>query len=307
MTNIVCFGEVLWDVLPSGRKIGGAPLNVALHLRNFGVHSEIVSQVGDDPLGQEILEYLSERGLDPALVSRTTELPTSTVEVSLSKGGVAAYRIVQPVAWDRIGPHAPALTAVSRADALVFGTLAAREPASRKTLHTYLELARYKVLDVNLRPPHYDATTVLDLIREANLVKVNHEELVLICSWLDHAPAGEPERMAFLAETFEIDTLVLTRGSQGAYCYDKGACIGQPAFKTEVVDTIGSGDSFLAAFLAMLLGYQASVADSLAYACATGAWVAGHAGANPRYERADIERFMAEQGWPERLSAEEIN
>ncbi|MCB0636799.1 MAG: carbohydrate kinase [Lewinella sp.] len=297
MTKIVCFGEVLWDMLPEGRKIGGAPLNVALHLRNFGLESEIIGQVGDDELGAEARTFLAERGLNTQLITTSPELPTSTVEVCLSEGGIAAYEIIHPVAWDRMPLHANAITAVETANALVFGSLAARDAVTRKSLFTYLEHARYKVLDVNLRPPHYEPTTVLALLGEANLVKVNHEELVLICSWLPGSPGGARERLQFLAEKYQIDTLVLSRGNKGAYCYHKGAFIDQPAFMADVVDTIGSGDSFLAAFLAMRLGWQATVPDSLAYACATGAWVAEHAGANPSYRPEDIEQLMADQGW----------
>ncbi len=291
MANIIAFGEVLWDLLPSGPKIGGAPLNVVLHLRQQGVDAHIISKVGNDQLANDLMDFFQEQELDQYLIEQDRKLATSTVVVHLDEKGHAQYDIVAPVAWDNITLSAQAINRVTRADVFVYGTLAARNEASRGTLMAYLEQAQYKVLDVNLRPPNYTQDTVMALIQSANLVKMNDEELALVAGWIKPAAATLQERMAVLVEHTGIATLIVTLGAAGAACLHEDQFYRHEGYKVQVKDTVGSGDSFLAAYLAAQLK-DLPIQECLNRACATGAFVAMQSGANPVYDFAEIERIM---------------
>ena len=291
MANIIAFGEVLWDLLPSGSKIGGAPLNVALHLRRQGIDAHIISKVGTDDLGARLKTYLGEQQLDLHLIEEDAKLPTSTVVVELDDAGHAQYDIVSPVAWDNIMLSAQAIDRVSRADAFVFGTLAARNATTFHTLSAYIQQARYRILDVNLRPPNYTRETVSELIQAADLVKMNDEELELVSAWLDPTVTELPDQMALVARHFSIETLIVTLGAEGAACLHEEQFHRHTGYQVEVTDTVGSGDSFLAAFIASKTN-DLPIQECLNRACATGAYVATQAGANPVYDFSEIERIM---------------
>jgi len=175
--KIVCFGEVLWDFLPSGKVAGGAPMNVACHATQLGISTQMVSKIGRDELGEILIEFLNKKGVDTKLVQIDDTFSTGTVNVSLDANDSPVYEIVTPVAWDYINVDLLNKSAVKNADAFVFGSLSARNETSRNTLLELLDLARLKVFDVNLRSPFYNETLIMQLLNLADIVKMNDEEL----------------------------------------------------------------------------------------------------------------------------------
>jgi fructokinase len=289
--SVVSFGEVLWDMLPSGKKAGGAPMNVAFHLRNFGFQTQLISRIGQDALGEELRAFLDSKGIDHSLVQEDAEQPTSTVQVTLDAKGHASYEIVQPVAWDFIAASDAAAKAVSKAEALVFGSLAARQEGTRSTLLRLLEQATLAVFDVNLRPPHYTPERLRDLLSRAHLVKMNEEELAIIAAW--HTDQTEEEaQMKAILKAHQLRGLLVTKGGDGAaWMNPDGTCLQQAVFPVKVKDTVGSGDAFLAGFLSQYLK-QKPLPHCLAFAAAAGAAVATHEGGTPNLTPADLDLFM---------------
>lgn len=277
--RVVCFGEVLWDLLPSGKIAGGAPMNVAFHLNQLGVPAAMVSRVGRDDLGREILAFLAGKNIDTGLVQHDDTFPTGIVKVTLDDKGHPAYEIVQPVAWDFIRAEQAALDTVENADLLVFGSLAARNNTTKETLMALLERAAYRVFDVNLRSPFYSQELLEELIRKADLLKMNDHELDILSGWR-HFGGGEKERMASFLEHFHLDGILVTKGDKGAVFYDKSGFYQHPGFPVKVQDTIGSGDAFLAGFLSQALSGKKQE-ERLAFACSMGAFVATQKGGTP--------------------------
>ena len=276
---IACFGEMLWDVLPTGKQPGGAPLNVAVHLRNFGLDAQLISRVGHDDLGTELLAFVESKGLSTKYVQRGETHLTGVVKANVSNTNEVTYKIVQPVAWDYI-QYEPALSSlVQGAEAFVFGSLAARSPVSRETLYRLLQQAPLKVFDVNLRPPHYSRDVVQYLLRHADIVKLNHHELTEIMDWFG-ASSAEETALEWLAARFQLQAVCVTKGADGAALWTGGHLYRSPGRHVAVQDTIGSGDAFLAALLRGLLSHQPP-ADNLAFACAAGSLVATFQGATP--------------------------
>ncbi len=277
--SVVCFGEMLWDELPSGRQPGGAPLNVAVHLDNFGLEAQLISRVGHDKLGAELLAFVASKGLTICQVQRDETHPTGVVKANVSDRHEVTYQIVQPVAWDYI-QYEPALGAlVAAAEALVFGSLAARRAASRETLYRLLPHARCRVFDVNLRAPHYSRDVVQYLLRQADVVKLNHHELTEIMGWFGVSPAAETA-LAWLAARFGLRAVCVTKGADGAVLWTGGQLYQSAGRAVAVQDTIGSGDAFLAALLRGWLAGQPP-AEYLAFAGAAGSLVATYQGATP--------------------------
>lgn len=291
MKQILCFGEVLWDMLPSGKKPGGAPMNVAFHSNNFGIKSSLISSIGKDDLGQELLDFLQKKKIDIRLIQINEQYPSSTVQVQLDEKGHASYEIVAPVAWDFIQITTESLDAVKQCDAFIFGSLALRSQTSRTSFQEYIKHAKLKILDVNLRAPHYSQSLVDWLFSEADIVKLNDEELALIGSWFTNAEKLEDKAHA-LTEKYQWQTLIVTQGGDGAFVVEKGIVYKQGGVPIQVEDTVGSGDSFLAAFITHKL-HGLEIEDCLKYACATGAFVATKKGGTPVFNKQDIESFLA--------------
>lgn len=289
--SVVSFGEVLWDMLPSGKKAGGAPMNVAFHLRNFGFQTQLISRIGKDALGEELRAFLDSKGIDHSLVQEDPEQPTSTVQVTLDAKGHASYEIVQPVAWDFITASDAATQAVGKAEALVFGSLAARQAETRSTLLHLLDQASLAVFDVNLRPPHYTPERLKGLLSRAHLVKMNEDELAIIAPWYTDQ-TGEEVQMKAILEAHNLKGLLVTKGSDGAvWMSPDGTCLQQPVFPVEVKDTVGSGDAFLGGFLSQYL-QQKPLPHCLEFAAAAGAVVATHEGGTPNLTSEDIHQFI---------------
>ena len=288
--TVICYGEVLWDVFPTHRKIGGAPLNVALRLQSLGIATTMVSSVGNDDSGKQIVEFINQRGVDSSFVQVDDRLATGTVDVTLSEQGNASYQIVQPVAWDAIQLTASLKEEVQKSKAFVYGSLAARSETSRNTLLELLKYATYKVFDVNLRAPHYSISDVTNFMRQADLIKLNDEELDLLCDEWKSPHDTLEEKVRFIAEQTNAYQLCVTLGGDGALFYDKGTFHRHSGYVVDVVDTVGAGDSFLATLIAKLLSGQPP-AKALNYACAMGALVASREGANPVITESELETF----------------
>ena len=296
------FGEILWDCLPSGRHAGGAPFNVAAHLAQFGFGSALVSAVGEDALGDEILQIATDKGVDASFVSRAQcGLATGTVNVTVDARGDATYEIVQPVAWDQIRVPAEALAAVAQARGLIFGTLAARAPFNREQLDRLLAVeGPLKFFDVNLRAPFDDPSTAIDLARRADVIKLNDAEIGQLARSLEPGeampitPRTESElktACAILTEATGVTRICVTLAAAGAAWWEAGHLVRVPAPVVAVRDTVGAGDAFMAALMIGLTG-ERPIREVLTAACSVGAYVASQDGAIPRLPRDLAEQIL---------------
>ncbi len=302
-TEFYTFGEILWDCLPSGRHAGGAPFNVASHLAQLGVSVSLLSAVGQDSLGDEILEVAQHKGVNVQFVGRARiGLPTGTVVATVDAMGNATYELVQPVAWDEIIVSAEAVEAVAKADALIFGSLASRSPYNLEQLDRLLALkGPLKFFDVNLRPPFADPERIVELAAHADVIKLNHDEVGQIASWLR---TGEPtpnppgnadavaEACAALSEATKTPRICVTMGAAGAALWDRSTLVCVPAPKVVVRDTVGAGDAFMAGVMVGLTR-GADTQTVLETACRLGAIVASHDGATPLLPQEMIQEFRA--------------
>lgn len=252
---IVGIGEALWDMLPEGRKIGGAPANFTYHVSQFGLDAVAVSAVGDDELGAEIRQTFEEKDLQTQLA--TVPYPTGTVAVTLDAKGIPQYEICEGVAWDNI-PFSPELEALARNTiAVCYGTLAQRNSVSRKTIESFIAAMPadgIKICDINLRGTFYNKEILESSMRACDILKINDEEIDEVSRLL--GAEFPTQRMAALnlMSRYEIDILILTCGTNGSYIYSMdGTESLLPTPKVKVADTVGAGDSFTGAFIAALL------------------------------------------------------
>jgi fructokinase len=290
-SRTICFGEALWDLPPGAKVPGGAPMNVALHLTRLGVEAQLLSRVGDDDMGRELLGYLAAQGLNTDRMQIDRHYPTGTVIVDIADPREVQYEIVEPVAWDFIDIDHRQARSAGVNDAIVFGSLAGRNEVSRGSLMRLIEHAGLRIFDVNLRPPFIDRDIIETLLARTDWVKLNGRELELICGW--HGLAGRPEELLrSLAHRYQIEVVCLTLGHLGAMVLDRGTLFSDPGFVVAVVDTIGCGDSFLACWLSQT--FRGSGAENaLARACAMGALVASSAGANPEVSEHQLDAIIA--------------
>lgn len=279
---IVGIGEVLWDMFLEGKRIGGAPANFAYHMSQFGFDSRVVSAVGEDVLGDEILENFNEKGLR-YWVERVP-FPTGTVEVTLNEGGIPCYEIKQSVAWDNV-PYTPELDQLAcQTRCVCFGSLAQRNVVTRTTLNRFLDAMpgeAYKVFDINLRQHFYTVEILKDSLSRCNLLKLNDEELVILSDLLELSEESVEKRCREIMDRFDLKMLILTCGVQGSYVFsdDIRSFLNTPHVK--VVDTVGAGDSFTAAFCAAVLKGK-SMVEAHRLAVEVSAFVCSQAGAMPR-------------------------
>jgi fructokinase len=252
---VVGIGEILWDLLPDGRQMGGAPANFAFHARALGAASVIVSAVGDDRPGREILAELGLRGLEPSGIATVSSAPTGTVTVALDAGGIPHYTIHEGAAWDVIPWTAGLGDIAARADAVCFGTLAQRSPVSRATIGAFLDATRpdcLRVLDLNLRQSYFSRETVHGLLGCATVLKLNDDELTTVAAMLS-LPGPETRILAALLEAYPITLIALTKGPSGSRLFGRGIDLSHPGFRVETEDTVGAGDAFTATLVAGLL------------------------------------------------------
>lgn len=256
MFNLIGLGEILWDILPSGRQLGGAPANFAYHANALGARGTIISRVGTDANGADILTCLAGLGLSVDLIQKDPDAPTGAVSVELSADGQPRYIIHENVAWDRLSATKEARIAAAAADAICFGTLAQRSETSRAAIHEILAAAALKalrVLDVNLRQQFYSAELIDRSLHAANVLKVNDAELPILAELF--SLAGDPRaQIAELARRYKLRMVACTRGAHGSLLFSEGQWSEHPGVPTRVVDTIGAGDSFTAT---MILGVLA--------------------------------------------------
>jgi fructokinase len=302
-TEFYTFGEILWDCLPSGRHAGGAPFNVAAHIAQLGVSVSLLSSVGQDPLGDEILDVAKQKGVNVDFVSRArVGLPTGTVIATVDALGNATYELVQPVAWDEIIVSTEAIEVVAKAGALIFGSLATRSPYNLEQLNRLLAVkGPLKFFDVNLRPPFADPERVVELAAGADVLKLNHDEVGQIASWLRTGratpnPPANPdavaEACAVLSKAIGAPRICVTMGAAGAALWDRGRLVTAPAPKVVVRDTVGAGDAFMAGLIVGLTR-GADPQTVLETACRLGAIVASHDGATPLLPQELIREFRA--------------
>jgi fructokinase len=292
MGAVFCFGEVLWDCLPRGLFLGGAPLNVAAHLARLGVPAFMVSAVGNDVLGREALLRMDRFGVDSRFVSVLDDWETGSVGVSLDEGGNAKYEIRRNVAWDHIGLVEGLTDAVAGASALVFGTLAMRSPDNLRVLDALMDVEwPMRVCDVNLRAPFYSIEAVLALTRFADLVKCNEEEAREICA----APSGIlPDTLVRkLADVTNAGRVCVTLGEKGAVYLGPYGIQRAIAPKVVPVDTVGAGDAFLAAMIAGIVQGREDQQDFLMGCCRLGSYVVSREGAVPDACKTVAEPFGA--------------
>ncbi|WP_035672543.1 carbohydrate kinase [Flavobacterium sp. 83] len=287
----VCFGEILFDVFLEHKKIGGAPLNVASRLSSLGGEVSVISGVGNDLHGKELIEYLNVSGINTDAVQVKDNYPTGLVNVILNEKGNASYDINYPSAWDKIETSNENISIVKNADFFVYGSLSSRDSVSRNTLDQLLAVAKYKIFDVNLRVPHYTKKNVLDLLQESDFIKFNDDELNEICEDLNSNKKSLEQNIKFIAKETNTDTVCVTLGSHGAVLYCNDTFYHNCGFKVNVVDTVGSGDSFLASLIIMLLNGE-DPQYAINFASAVGAIVAQNEGANPIILQSEIEDFL---------------
>ncbi len=269
MSNyVIGMGEALWDVLPEGKKIGGAPANFAYHVSQFGLDGLAVSAVGEDKLGDELLENFDIKQLRYQI--ERVPYPTGTVQVSLDAQGVPCYEIKEGVAWDNI-PFTPALEALARQTrAVAFGSLAQRSVVSRDTINRFLDAmptdeGQLKIFDINLRQSFYTKAILEDSLAKCNVLKINDEELVTISRLFDFPGINLEDKCWILLAKHNLKMLILTCGVNGSYVFTPGHISFVDTPKVDVVDTVGAGDSFTATFVSCILkGKDIATAHKLA-------------------------------------------
>jgi fructokinase len=256
--KLIGIGEVLWDLLPGGRQMGGAPANFAYHAGALGAEARVVSRVGRDEAGRELLRRLERLGVPTDCVEEDPTAPTGTVTVEVAADGQPQFTIHEDVAWDNISGEAAGRRAVAAADAICFGTLAQRSETSRRTIRALLKTMRaesLRILDVNLRQHFYSRELIEESLALANVLKVNETELPRLAEMFQ-LPGDERGQVAGIAGQFNLRLVAYTRGSRGSLLFSEGRWSEHPGIPAKVVDTIGAGDSFTAALaLGLLRGW----------------------------------------------------
>ena len=288
--TVVGLGEILWDVFPERKVLGGAPANFAYHVSQFGFNGYAVSAIGDDLLGKEILKSLEEKELNYLI--EQTDFPTGTVKVQLDGRGIPSHEITENVAWDNI-PFTTRLENLAKNTTTVcFGSLAQRNEVSRATIHKFLDLMpadSLKVFDINLRLKYFSKDIITTSLNKASALKINDEEIVKIAEIFELQGTDE-ELCQQLLDKYKLKFLILTKGTRGSYVltpYEK-SFLATP--KVTIADTVGAGDSFTAAFVASYLNGR-SIAQSHQLAVEVSAYVCQQHGAMPRLADAHLELF----------------
>jgi fructokinase len=282
---IAGLGELLWDLLPAGRKAGGAPANFAYHARALGDEGLPVTRIGADPLGEELRGRLASLGLPATYVQVDPQAPTGTVQVALDSRGVPTFTIMPDVAWDRLAWGSELQWLAARTDAVCFGSLAQRSPISRATIRAFLAATRpacLRVFDVNLRQSWWSPEVLRDSLRLSSIVKLNETELPVVLQALALPQQGKPEDdCRALREAFGLALVCLTLGADGSLLCTAGQTLRSPGVRVEVVDTVGAGDAFTAVLCHHFLR-GAPLARTAESANRYGAWVASQAGPTPQ-------------------------
>lgn len=291
MKNIIVgLGEILWDVFPERKVLGGAPANFAYHASQFGFNGYIVSAIGEDLLGKEILSSLEDKKLNYLL--ETTDYPTGRVEVTLNKSGVPQYEILENVAWDNIPFTSRTENLARNTQTVCFGSLAQRSAVSRDTIRRFLALMpkdSLKIFDINLRLNYYTKEIIKESLQMANIMKINDEEVIKVAALLEWS-GEEQDICKRLLKEYNLDILILTKGTDGSFVFTPRQTSYQPTPKIHVADTVGAGDSFTAAFVAAYL-HGERIEDAHQLAVEVSAYVCLQHGAMPKLADAYLELF----------------
>lgn len=290
LNSVVCFGEVLWDVIPEGPQPGGAPLNVAYHLAKLKNKVCIISRVGMVRKGEDLIKLITKWQIQKNFLQVDTYYATSQVLAKTNNGPDVIYDIVNPCAWDFITEDKKALEGINQAKYFVYGSLSARNTSTKETLYNLLENNSYKVFDINLRPPYFDKEVLEYLLQKADLAKLNEHELAVVLELFDCKHDQENAQINLLRERFDISEVVITRGEAGASYYVGDAIYHYQGRAVDVKDTIGCGDAFLASFISSHL-LQESPEAILRNAVAMDGFVATQKGGCPEYELEEFEEF----------------
>lgn len=295
--DVIAFGELLWDCLPSGTVLGGAPANFALRLHNLGVSVALVSRIGKDELGGQARDRLLGLGLDDTYVQTDDTVPTGTVDVKISPEGNASYTILEGVAYDYI-TLTPELTELaSKAKLICYGSLVQREPVSRATLVSLLEVSPHavKLVDINLRKNCYSPETIDTSLRFADILKLNESEVAEVSSLLRGLELGVEEFCEYLFMYYGLKHILVTRAEKGVFaCSKSGEKVDLNGFVVDVKDTIGSGDAFTAGFVSQFL-LKKSLAECCECGNKLGALVATKVGGMATLSATEIEACCVNQ------------
>ncbi|MBD8081058.1 carbohydrate kinase family protein [Chryseobacterium caseinilyticum] len=289
----ISFGEVLFDVFGDHKKIGGAPLNLALRTASYGFPVTIISAVGNDENGEEILDYIRKKDLEISAINVSQEYQTGIVQVSLNESGSATYEIKFPSAWDFISADQKIVDTVKDAEVFFYGSLACRNEVSQNTLFSLLDsnTAMFKVFDVNLRKPFYNIQLLEELMNKADFIKFNDEEILEIAGEMGFQSDDLMSNIKFLAEKTDTKAICVTLGKHGSVLLWNDHFYRHKGYRVTVKDTVGAGDSFLANLISKLLTDH-NPEEALNFASAVGALVAGYSGANPQIENSEIEMLI---------------
>jgi len=278
---IIGIGEILWDVFPQGKVLGGAPANFAYHVSQLGLNGCAVSAIGNDELGKEILHVLDEKKLNTYI--EKVNYPTGTVQVTLSGNGIPQYEICEGVAWDNIPFSDELETMAKRTKTVCFGSLAQRSAVSHATINKFLDSVpadAMKIFDINLRQHFYSKALIDESLKRCNVLKINDDEVVLVSNLFGWNGITETETAARLMQDYKLDIVVLTKGTEGSYVFTHAETSFLPTPLVEVADTVGAGDSFTAGFVASLLQGK-SISEAHATAVEVSAYVCTQKGAMP--------------------------
>lgn len=288
--RILCIGEVLWDSLPSGLYLGGAPLNVCYHLNQFHINAEIASKVGKDRLGVEAVRRIKSVGIPTELIQYDSDAETGFVGVKLTKDGDPTYDILEPVAWDSISLSKKLDHVAQQSWGIVFGSLAQRSEVSRSTIQKLCQKDATLIFDMNLRKPFISKEVISKSLQHADIVKMNEDELNYLVDWFSLS-GGPKNAVQELDKRFKFSTVCITKGANGSIMLHNGKWYQHNGFPVKAKDVVGAGDAFLASFINGLINQKEGNA-MLACANATGSFVAQKDGAMPQYEISDINKVM---------------
>ena len=281
--KVLCFGEALWDNFPDYKEIGGAPLNVAFHLKKLGVNTQFITRVGEDKMGSQILEFLNKVNFDNSLIQEDNKYNTGEVNISLDKSKSANYIIKYPCAWDKIEMSDHYIKVVKNSDFFVFGSLISRDKISRETLLKLIDHANFKIFDVNIRDPYYDFELISFLMQKSNMIKFNEEELERISKDLGVISNSIENKIIEISKMTSTELICLTLGEKGVVFYDSKFHY-QDAINTKVLNTVGAGDSFLAMLIEGIISNKKPELF-LKRAAALSSFVCSKYGPNPEYNK----------------------
>lgn len=285
--NCVTFGEILFDVVGEIKKEGGAPFNVAYHLQQLGLKTAMITRVGKDENGKALEDFMTAKEVTTDFLQKDDKHITGLAIATKNAAGDMEYDIVQPAAWDFIQHTLPQQETIKQADYFIFGSLSSRNEETKKTLLHLVQNAQQCVFDINIRPPFVDKTTIEMLLNYTHILKMNEEEYHTVCNWNNINTNHTSAALHNICETYQLDTLIVTRGSNGALLYHEDTLYEHTGFRVKVKDTIGSGDAFLAGFLYAHHKKQ-SPKDALHFASQMGAFMATQTGGTPVYNKNDI-------------------